>query len=507
VQLLPKDLDIAPAPAHILSRSQSKRNVLLPKINLLAPLLPNPSKALFNDDAERGYFDIFSSKTAFEILPSFDSGTLRQILLQACVSDPSIRHGVIALGALDKTATSFEAFGAPSMEDERRQFAQHHQNALKQYLIAIQYMRAAASSSMQDLRTTLLTCLVIFCFEAWDGLKENAVQQIQTGLRLIRNWRDGQMDERRPLEAPPQSAADLEEDLVRTFNRLDVQAISFAYPDECSHERQHLIMTQEAAILNQMPQVFSSVQDAEVYESAIIRRTMRFLSFQVPLPKLPRPYVMFPVNGWYGLRSDPVVTTQQSIIAEIMRWEASMDPLWRRLKTQNDPSLTIAAMLRMHIKTAYQALLQICIENEEKWDDLQGNFTEIVELAECTLLVLDAANSSTSRFQFDSHLVIPLHMVGHKCRDPKLRRRAISLMLRNPRREGVWDSVLAGRCTQWAMEVEEEHLEHGKVPGWARIHGVILERDKKSRRVTFTCEQRLSPTSEEVVTLQQTMIW
>jgi hypothetical protein len=32
------------------------------------------------------------------------------------------------------------------------------------------------------------------------------------------------------------------------------------------------------------------------------------------------------------------------------------------------------------------------------------------------------------------------------------------------------------------MEVEEEHFENGKVPGWARIHGVISERDRRPRR-------------------------
>jgi hypothetical protein len=420
---------------------------------------------------------------------------------RACVSDASIRHAVVALAALDKTAESFEAFGSSPLNEAARKSAQHHQNALKQYTTAIQYMRAASSTSMQDLRTTLLTCLVIFCFEAWDGLKENAVRQIQTGLRLIRKWQLEHIDD------PAQPTADLEQDLVRAFNRLDVQAVSLGFPEEAFDECQRLHMTEERAILNRMPQVFSSVEEAEIYENVIIRQSMRFIAFQVPLPKLPPPLIMVPVNGWYGVTLSSVVTIQKSIIAQLFRWEKAFDPLWRRLKAKKGHSFLTAAMLRMHVKSAYIALFQICMEDEVRWDDFQPLFTEIVELAEYTLNELDVAKSSTPKFQFDSHVVIPLSMVGHKCRDPKLRRRAISLQLRHSRREGVWDSFAAGKCAAFAMEIEEKYLENGKVPGWARIHGVALQREKESRRVHSTCEQRLGPMSEEVVVRRMAMIW
>jgi hypothetical protein len=162
----------------------------------------------------------------------------------------------------------------------------------------------------------------------------------------------------------------------------------------------------------------------------------------------------------------------------------------------------------MHIKTVLTALLQVCIEDEMKFDDYQHVFAEIVNLGEYTLNVLDVPKSSTPKFQFDAHLVIPLHMVGHKCRDRAIRKRAISLLLCHARREGVWDSTLAGRVAEWAMEVEEEHLENGRVPGWARIHGVTLDRDRQQpRRAILTCEQRLGPLSKGVVTRHKSIIW
>ena len=119
----------------------------------------------------------------------------------------------------------------------------------------------------------------------------------------------------------------------------------------------------------------------------------------------------------------------------------------------------------MHQKSAFAALIQVCIEDEEKFDDYNDVFAEIVDLAEYSLNALEAAKPGTPKFQFDSHIVIPLHMVGHKCRDRAIRRRAISLLLSHPRREGVWDSTLAGGMAEWAMSIEEEQLENGHVPG------------------------------------------
>ena len=242
--------------------------MLLPKINFLAPLLANPSKSLFRSEEEHHYFEIFCSRTSLSILPSFDSGTLRQLLLQSCVSEPSIRHAATALGALDKTTETFDritvTFGRACstldplgsqcvvnslpVDDGRRNPAHHHQNALKLYAAAIRLMRESASGGRQSIRTTFLTCLVVFCFEAWAGLKELAVQQIQTGLELIQDWREEQADEGQLLQSSSKSTAMIEDDLVRAFSRLDVQAISFAFRKKSpSNGRLAIVTRQERA--------------------------------------------------------------------------------------------------------------------------------------------------------------------------------------------------------------------------------------------------------------------
>jgi len=63
-------------------------------------------------------------------------------------------------------------------------------------------------------------------------------------------------------------------------------------------------------------------------------------------------------------------------------------------------------------------------------------------------------------FALDLGIVPPLFVVATKCRDRRLRREAIRLLMSSPRREGMWDSILCGRASQWIMEVEEEGMSY-----------------------------------------------
>ncbi|KAG4430466.1 hypothetical protein IFR05_014055 [Cadophora sp. M221] len=527
-------------PANLPGRTST----ILPKSSAqLLPLRDNPSHALFNIAQENRYFDIFSNKTAFEILPTFDSSatTLRQVILQTCESEPSIRHAVVALGALDLAARSLQDFSPMSLDAWKETPLQHHQNALSQYTTAIKEMRQAALTKKQDLRTMLLTCLVIMCFEAWNGNQDLAIRQIQTGFRLIQAWREEEVDkrdERRFVGLESSLTDTVEDELVRVFKRLDVQwsndpgfnhnqtlnpsennkltehhnqAISFN--SETTPESHALVLSGERALLNRMPQIFTSARDATTYANALVRQTMRFFSEQIPLPIPPPPQVFFPMHGWWGVKIPHVVAIQQRIMTDVLRWKAAFAPLWRDLNSQyqnqdrdrdrdqgdRGEEYFLAGVSRMHIQILWIGLITICMDNETQFDAYMDHFQDVVDLAEYALSVQNA-KSKTPKFTFDSLVVIPLYMVTFKCRDPRIRRKAVRLLLENPRREGVWDSVLGGRMGEWAMCVEEEFVGgDGKVPDWARIHWVALERDREQRSAILSCEQRVGEFSEELV--------
>jgi hypothetical protein len=57
---------------------------------------------------------------------------------------------------------------------------------------------------------------------------------------------------------------------------------------------------------------------------------------------------------------------------------------------------------------------------------------------------------------FSPGVVSPLYVAISRCRDPCIRRRALALMQRCKRREGLWDADLAARLGQRVIEIEEQ---------------------------------------------------
>jgi len=127
----------------------------------------------------------------------------------------------------------------------------------------------------------------------------------------------------------------------------------------------------------------------------------------------------------------------------------------------------------------------------------------LVELAESVVEDLDISPTSptsaqTPKFSIESGVIVPLWAVGNKCRNKAIRQRAIAVLLNYPRREGIWDSRLAGNIVQCKMDYEEEHRMGDEIPGWARIRSMSFELDHKRRAASLECQQRTSEFSEPV---------
>jgi hypothetical protein len=58
------------------------------------------------------------------------------------------------------------------------------------------------------------------------------------------------------------------------------------------------------------------------------------------------------------------------------------------------------------------------------------------------------------------------------------------------------------------MVIEEEFMVDGKVPGWARIYGVVFERDVGGGRTALlSCEQRFGAVSDEIMERRKIICW
>lgn len=108
---------------------------------------------------------------------------------------------------------------------------------------------------------------------------------------------------------------------------------------------------------------------------------------------------------------------------------------------------------------------------------------------------------------FKYHFNMSTPQIGLKCRISSIRKRAINLLLRYPRREGLWDSIFSGKVTDWVRNIEEEHLEGDVVPAWARVRRLDLKYDLLERTISVSCRQKLAEYETEMRERSAVITW
>ncbi|KAL8898595.1 MAG: hypothetical protein Q9207_006616 [Kuettlingeria erythrocarpa] len=171
-----------------------------------------------------------------------------------------------------------------------------------------------------------------------------------------------------------------------------------------------------------------------------------------------------------------------------------------------------AMVLKMSLQVMYIHLdvsAFAILHDQSCWDELLPKYVDQVDIAESILDAAHTAEKDTSVkpiFQMDSGIIPPLFTVIHKCRDPYVRRRALALLNRVPRQEGIWNSHLTARCAERIIKIEEEGLGEVKccadVPDWARISDVQVTFDQRQRRgfITYSRLRSFHSTVREPIT-------
>ncbi|KAK0109470.1 hypothetical protein ONS95_002162 [Cadophora gregata] len=492
-----------PPPKRQKDLTERPKQILLPKShNIRSHPTPYaaPSVTKFQTEEESRCFDIFSRNTAYEIFPNVEMGKLRVMFLQACEARDAIRHAIIALGALDMTSRVRSQ--AYVRDAARRDFggtaSHHYKYAIQEYAKAIKY---AQTEGGQDLRTALMTSLMILAFEGWIGSHEVAVQQIRIGTGLLMEWKQRQMEN--PSTAPTED----ENLLAHVFTRLSIQLRpppKEKPPQTSPPTSLPPLKVDLPPSLKRLPLSFGSIAEAGVYYGLIVRFAVTFVS--QCLPRIARSGSL---TGSYtpGSASEaipPEITQAQLALTESLhQWMAAFAPLKYGAEFKQLDQRKACITLELQMKATYMGTIKSLAQDEMVYDAYYDIYKDIVDLSESLLNCSPA--SKVPKFSFDSGVIIPLWFTGHKCRDPVLRRRAIALLLTFPRREGVWDSVFAGLVIECVREFEEEYIDGGRIPWWARIRTTNFDIDLEKRIVEVLCEQRLSADSDETVIRRKTV--
>lgn len=204
---------------------------------------------------------------------------------------------------------------------------------------------------------------------------------------------------------------------------------------------------------------------------------------------------------------------------QLANWDASFKAFMNNPNTMlNRKSQQAAWTLRLHQRMGTMHLrprTSVMLADEVSWEFYRQDHEDIVTFAEA-IVALDEIKRGTSakrniEFSLDISLVSPVYSVAHKCREPNLRRRAITLLKKAQRQEGLWNSTIAARVAERIAAIEEDAVgdvtEYEGIPMWARVVNVSVKFDNQERKGLFTYSRASSLEQPVPQTYQETIFW
>ncbi|KAL8912057.1 MAG: hypothetical protein Q9171_002845 [Xanthocarpia ochracea] len=455
----------------------------------------SPTFEVFDDDTERRSFAFFKDRTLAEISGYFPSDFWERLVPLAAFHEPALKHASIALASLHER---FEK-GDRSILKSNKDVAEGG-FALQQYNKAIRCLITPRGGNQKPaLDTSLVACVLFACFEVREtvftsvliaansqqtlrGHHGSALSHIHSGTQILI-----QMDDRERelggIDSPQQMCVPLET-LVVLFTRLDHQKVQLL-------GSRPMLLPQgkpnaHPGFNPDIPVVFKSLEEARNsldYQWNLYLQKVNDLQY----------LIHFREGTETQEHRDADNVDRSHFRAIFEKWMTAYQGfLDRNVTTMNSKSLQGAMVVKLHAKLAAMHLELSAFQHLHDpmcWDKSLPVFEEIVDLAAA---VINAQNATDEKrlqkpvFQLDHSIIGPLFSVSHMCRDPYLRRKAISMLYSAPRQEGVWDSILTARVCERIMILEEEGLGEVKgaadVPEWRRICDIQVAFDLQARR-------------------------
>lgn len=462
-----------------------------------------------DNEMDHRYLALFRDELSFRLTPFTDNDPFHGLVLQASTI-PSIRHTTVALAALAKTRSTLqEASSALSIESP--EVKAHSDYSLRQYSKGLGLMRRDVAEGHQDLRTTLLTCLLIICVECVHGNYAMAGELLSNAMSLLKDWRDTLPNAAsHPLGFSSPAPHIIEDSLVQIIGGLELQSFTF---DTRVSRKQHIAgMDEGLQIVRDMPIPFQSTEQSRLYLELIARRCKNWV---LSLGSLLTPRLLVndeveshnrcdattsydsDASSLYNSESNVQSPEQETVnsrlsfhLGELDRWKASWDAF-----VATTPAMTDLVRLREQLltyKCAFMAFKAIVAGDEMVFDDYTDDMIEILDIAEEVITGFREQRGVT-KFIIFQRCTIPLHFVGIRCRVPVVRRRAVAL-LRSLATQTLSDSALMADIAEYVIEVEEAEMIDGQIPAYARVRSVGASVNVNEKEVRLSCpHQVLTP--------------
>lgn len=190
--------------------------------NIRKPPSRSSSGDSTQDPLEQSTLQFFITVTAPILSNDFSKDFWQGRVLEASKTEPSIRHALIAIGAIHQDFISRHENYGPSQDPSIKSFA------FRQYTTAISYLHKLMSTQTQRLDITLMCCILFICFDCVSGNHDSAIIHLKAGLKILEDIK--KQNSQALTLAETTSALEWEREFAPLLLALGVQAASFVNP-------------------------------------------------------------------------------------------------------------------------------------------------------------------------------------------------------------------------------------------------------------------------------------
>ncbi|PVH83799.1 hypothetical protein DL98DRAFT_512950 [Cadophora sp. DSE1049] len=465
---------------YITAPSKSDRTVAVFRPNLL----PKPAdqtielslRQFRGTTQDQRAFDFFCSVTAPMLACHFDEDFWNYFLLQMSQAESTVWHSVLALGTLHEQG---------SLDDEELR-ALHHRNGLNHYNKAIAHLTKNTETESQSAEAVLVSCIVFVCVEIVLGNIKEAMRHLQGGIRIIRS-----LDTPGSLPSFYQSNGQLiKTNVVPIFDHFNDQSFIYGRSPSLTIEK----------FLNRaddVPKTFVDCREAITLHTSLLSTAQQFAVKTLNPPDQ--------ASNQYAR----LLLEKHNLQSNIQRWSKAAEELLESSRLKKDECGKISQIKGSHKMASIWAFNALNAD-EMSFDAFVHDFDAVVRqcrlnLNKCSKFVEEPEVSKSTKYSLRLQSISPLFVVATKCRNPAIRRHALTLLRRSPLNQGFWDSKKVVRVVERIIELEEEGLEHLRDPTgmivpseWARIQAVSVNLDKTDDDTMMVAFERKFSAIEEL---------
>lgn len=372
---------------------------------------------------------------------SFWSSTLPQL----SVSEPAIRHALIALGS------AHARYEADATNNQVLKAAVRPNFVLWHYTEAIKHLQARLEGDLEASDVALLCCLLFVSLECLHGNRILVMDHLKNGLNILRS---SQLKE---LENPSSSNANsksIKQEVRPLFHRLDSQTTLMGYPASSLFNHMDKLLSLHT------PRSFKDFEHAKTSLDLLVASSLGFIRD-----------IHDGKHAESGSVSLSARTLQVHLLSEFTIWNNSMADFVKARHPSTDEDNKLEKSLRVQ-HTASFIWLSRCTElGEAGFDAFLPEFASIVKWSRSLMMpstetkdpclhtrLASLSIDGAAKFSLNMAYIPPLYLVAIKCRDPMTRREAISILEETNGREGLWDARLHAKVARRLVEIEETNL-------------------------------------------------